>query len=154
MDYAISFYFSAPEVGLSLAGLALLLVAAFVGQHTGRMVTILAVAALTGASLWTANLLLNPAFELGGDAWNGLYRMDAFGSFTKLLIYLATIGCLIVTPKFFDATGEYRPEYPILDGLQRGGHGDDGFGRRSNDAVYRPRADEFVFLCPCQFHEE
>ena len=114
MDYAISFYFSAPEVGLSLAGLALLLVAAFVGQHTGRMVTILAVAALTGASLWTANLLLNPAFELGGDAWNGLYRMDAFGSFTKLLIYLATIGCLIVTPKFFDATGEYRPEYPIL----------------------------------------
>ncbi len=114
MDYASSFYFAAPEIGLSLVGLSLLLVAAFVGQHTGRIVTILAVAGLTGASLWTGHLLLNPAFELGGDAWSGLYRADAFGSFTKLLVYLATIGCLIVTPKFFDATGEYRPEYPIL----------------------------------------
>ncbi len=30
------------------------------------------------------------------------------------MIYLATIACLVVTPRFFDARGAYRPEYPVL----------------------------------------
>ncbi len=114
MNILNSLYFSAPEVSLTIAGLALLMVCAFGGDKTARTVTILAVAALFGAVAFTANLFINPAFELGGDAWGGIYRLDAFGSFAKILIYLATIGCLIVTPKFFDATGEYRPEYPVL----------------------------------------
>ncbi|WP_271438665.1 NADH-quinone oxidoreductase subunit NuoN [Pontixanthobacter luteolus] len=114
MEFANSFYFTAPEVGLTVSGLILLLVAAFVGQRTTRLITILAVAALFGAAAFTGNLLTNSALELGADAWGGLYRMDAFGSFAKILIYLATIGCLIVTPKFFEQTAEYRAEYPIL----------------------------------------
>lgn len=114
MDILNSLSLSSPEIVLTVSGLALLMVCAFVGDKSARIVTILAVSALFGAAAITANFLLNPAFELGGDAWSGIYRMDAFGSFTKILIYLGAIGCLIVTPKFFDATGEYRPEYPVL----------------------------------------
>ncbi|NMW31497.1 NADH-quinone oxidoreductase subunit NuoN [Altererythrobacter sp. RZ02] len=114
MDIVNSLALSSPEILLTISGLILLMVCAFVGDKAARIVTILAVAALFGATAITADFLTNPAFELGGDAWAGIYRMDAFGSFSKILIYLAAIGCLIVTPKFFDATGEYRPEYPVL----------------------------------------
>jgi NADH-quinone oxidoreductase subunit N len=114
MNIVTSLYFAAPEIGLSLAGLALLMVCAFAGDKAGRVVTILAVAALFGAFAYTLDLFTNPAFELGGDAWGGTYRLDAFGSFAKMLIFLATIGVLVVTPKFFDTKREYRPEYPVL----------------------------------------
>ncbi|MXO90338.1 NADH-quinone oxidoreductase subunit NuoN [Pontixanthobacter aquaemixtae] len=114
MGYLNSFYLSGPEVELSVAGLILLIVAAFAGQKSAKTVTALAVLALLGAAAFTVNLFTNSAFELGGDVWSGLYRMDAFGSFAKILIYIATIGCLIVAPKFFDAKGAYRPEYPVL----------------------------------------
>lgn len=114
MNIVTSLYFSAPEIGLSLVGLALLMVCAFAGDKAGRVVTILAVTALFGAFAYTLDLFTNPAFELGGDAWGGTYRLDAFGSFAKMLIFVATIGVLVVTPKFFDTKGEYRPEYPVL----------------------------------------
>ncbi|MCR2833742.1 NADH-quinone oxidoreductase subunit NuoN [Parerythrobacter lacustris] len=114
MSYASSFYFTLPEVILSLSGLALLMVAAFAGKASARIVTILSVAALFGAGIFTAHLLSDPAFALGGDAFSGVYRMDAFGSYAKILIYLATIGILMVTQRYFDSTGEYRPEYPVL----------------------------------------
>ena len=114
MGYLNSFYLSAPELALSVIALILLMIGAFGGRQTAKLVTIASVASLFGAIFFTADLLTNSAFELGADVWSGLYRMDAFGSFTKILIYLATIGCLIVTPKFFDAKGEYRPEYPVL----------------------------------------
>lgn len=114
MSYASSFYFTMPEIILAVAGLALLMVAAFAGKSSASLVTILAVAALFGAGIFTTHLLIDPAYSLGGDAFSGVYRMDAFGGFTKLLVYLATIGCLIVTPRFFGPSGEYRPEYPVL----------------------------------------
>ena len=114
MDYGISLYLTGPEIFLTVSGLILTLVAAWGGQKSARLCTILAVSALVGAAAITTNFLVSPAFELGGDAFGGLYRMDAFGSVAKLLIYVAAIGCLIVTPRFFDQGKEYRPEYPLL----------------------------------------
>ncbi len=114
MNYGISLYLTGPEIFLSISGLILTLIAAWGGQKSARLSTILAAGALVGAAVITANLLVNPSFEQGGDAFGGLYRMDAFGSVAKLLIYLAGIGCLVVTPRFFDQGREYRPEYPLL----------------------------------------
>ncbi len=110
MDILASLAITAPEIGLTVSGLALLMVCAFGGNRMANLVTILAVSALFGAVAYTAYLFTATPV----DGWAGIYRLDAFGSFAKILIYLATIGCLIVTPKFFDATGEYRPEYPVL----------------------------------------
>jgi NADH-quinone oxidoreductase subunit N len=113
MDLGISLYFTRAELILSLSGLALLLLAAW-RSDSGRLISILSVAALFGAGAWTLNLLTNSAFELGGDAFDGLYRMDAFGSFAKLLIYFAAIISLIIAPRYLEKVGGMRAEYPIL----------------------------------------
>ena len=57
MSYASSFYFTLPEIILSVSGLILLMVAAFAGKPSARLVTILAVTALFGAGIFTAHLL-------------------------------------------------------------------------------------------------
>ncbi len=114
MDYASSLYFTAAEIGLTISGLILLLVSAWGGQKSAKLVTILAVATLFGGLAFTAHLFTDASFASGGDAFGGLYRMDAFGSFAKILVYVAVIACLIITPRFFDAKGQYRPEYPVL----------------------------------------
>ncbi len=112
MDFGASLYFTGVEVGLSLAGLALLLVTAWTSARMARAITVAAVAALFGAAIFTAGALWNtsPAASAFGD----LYRVDAFGSFAKVLIYLSTIGVLVMTPKFFEERGAYRGEYPVL----------------------------------------
>jgi NADH-quinone oxidoreductase subunit N len=113
MDFASYLYLTGAEVGLSLTGLVLLLVTAWSSAKAARAITIAAVAALFGAVIFTA-VDLFPLTSPNGDAFGGLYRVDAFGSFAKILIYLATIACLMVTPKFFAERGAYRGEYPVL----------------------------------------
>lgn len=114
MDYTLSLRFTLPEIILSVSSLILLLIAAWGGNKSARLITILAVAALFAAGISVWEFLTNPSYEFGGDAFGGLYRMDAFGSFAKILIYFAAIISLMVAPRFFKAGGEYRPEYPVL----------------------------------------
>lgn len=114
MSYAASLYLTATEIGLSLSGLLLLLIVGWTGARSSRLVTGLAVAALSGAVVFTGYLLLGAGGSLTGDAFGGLYRVDGFSSLAKMLIYLATIACLIVTPRFFEERGGYRGEYPVL----------------------------------------
>ncbi|MEW4466693.1 NADH-quinone oxidoreductase subunit NuoN [Parasphingorhabdus sp. JC815] len=114
MDYGLSLIFTLPEIILTVSGLILILAAAWGGVKSARLVTILAVAAIFGASASALDLIVNPSFAAGGDAFNGLYRMDSFGSFSKLLIYFAGIVSLIIAPRFFTDIGTYRPEYPVL----------------------------------------
>ena len=114
MSYASSLYFTGAEIGLSLTGLALLLVCAWGGDKAARSVTILAVAALIGAAIFSGNLFSLAADGLPGRAFGDLYRADAFGSLAKILVYLASAAVLVVTPRFFAHTGSYRAEYPVL----------------------------------------
>ena len=114
MDYATSFYFTATEIGLSLAGLALLLVAGWQGNKSARTVTIISVVALFGAAIFSIGLFDRAMGEVAGRAFGDLYRADAFGSFSKVLIYVAAAAVLIVTPRFFERIDAYRAEYPVL----------------------------------------
>ncbi|MGB3752824.1 MAG: NADH-quinone oxidoreductase subunit NuoN [Parerythrobacter sp.] len=114
MGYAASLYSTLPEIILAVAALALVIVSAFGGVRRARLVSILSVAALFGAAAVAGYFLIAPDMATGADAFAGVYRMDAFASFTKLLIYLSAIACLVVTPRFFERTDEYRPEYPVL----------------------------------------
>ncbi|WP_435201042.1 NADH-quinone oxidoreductase subunit NuoN [Qipengyuania sp. 902] len=114
MNLASSLYFTGAEVGLSIVGLVLLLVSAWGGPRSARLVTILAVSALVGATLFSWHLFDLAVSETASRAFGDLYRADTFGSFAKILIYLATIAVLMVTPRFFDQRGAYRPEYPVL----------------------------------------
>jgi|TARA_R110002012_G_scaffold48060_12_gene125547 NADH-quinone oxidoreductase subunit N len=114
MSYATSLYLTGAEVGLSLTGLVMLLVAAWTGTRSARVLTIVTVAALIGAALFSMSLFDRATGEVAGRAFGDLYRADAFGSFAKILIYLASAAVLVVTPRFFAQTGSYRAEYPVL----------------------------------------
>ena len=119
MDFAPSFALVAPELLLTGAGLALLLVAAWGGDKAARLIAIAGAAALFGAGL-----MLVPGLHLGTDgpatlAFGGLLKVDSFALFAKALIYLAAIGALVVAPAFFAGAAAgtergMRAEYPVL----------------------------------------
>lgn len=118
MDFTASLALIMPELILTVAGLALLLVCAWGGDKLARPVAILAVAALFGAGF-----VILPGVHFGTgpvvDAFGGLLKMDGFALFAKALIYLSAIACLIVAPAFFnsEAAGSekgMRAEYPVL----------------------------------------
>lgn len=120
MDYNASFALVAPELTIGIAGLVLLLLAAWGGNKIARPVAILAAATLFGAGI-----MLVPGLHSGTGAgpdtlaFGGLMKVDAFALFAKALIYLAAIGCLVVAPAFFNGPEAgrergMRAEYPVL----------------------------------------
>jgi NADH-quinone oxidoreductase subunit N len=109
MDLGLSLYYTRPELILTFTGLFLLLIAAW-RSDSGRLLSILSVAALVAAGSYTIEFMGRPA----GDAFSGLYRMDAFASFTKLLVYIAAAISLMIAPRYLEKVGAMRAEYPIL----------------------------------------
>jgi NADH-quinone oxidoreductase subunit N len=109
-----------PELVLAAGAIALMLVSAWGGQGSTRLVSWAAVAVLIGAGL----ALLGPASK-GGAAFEGLYRADAFAAYAKVLIYVASSVAILIAPRFF-AQGrgdDLRPEYPVLILLSAAGMG-------------------------------
>jgi NADH-quinone oxidoreductase subunit N len=98
-----------PEIILSLGAIALLMVAAFAGDGATRLVNWVSIALLV-----VAGLSLTGAAGTGGDAFGGLYRADAFGTFAKVLIYVAAAVSIVIAPRFFEHEDRLRAEYPIL----------------------------------------
>ncbi|MBD58780.1 MAG: NADH-quinone oxidoreductase subunit NuoN [Citromicrobium sp.] len=114
MDYATSFGLVIPELVLTGAGLILLLIAAFAGEKSSRLVSILAAVALGAACFLVGPALAEGAGGVATMAFNGQFSADAFASFAKLLIYLSAIGCLMIAPGFFARRRAMKPEYPVL----------------------------------------
>ncbi|WP_394271085.1 NADH-quinone oxidoreductase subunit NuoN [Qipengyuania sp.] len=114
MDFAASLYLTGAEIGLSLTAFVVLLATAWGSRGVARLLTIVAVAALVGATIFTATLLDASLGGREGVAFGGLIIVDTFAALAKILIYVATIACLIMTPSYFARHGEYRGEYPAL----------------------------------------
>ncbi|MDR7153944.1 NADH-quinone oxidoreductase subunit N [Sphingobium xenophagum] len=98
-----------PELVLTIGGLILLMVAAFGGDGTARLVGSLSVVTLIGGGI-----ALFCSLAHGPDAFDGLYRADAFSVYAKALIYGAAAAAILLAPRFFSTDGALRPEYPIL----------------------------------------
>ncbi|MBB3860497.1 NADH-quinone oxidoreductase subunit N [Novosphingobium hassiacum] len=114
MDFARSLWLVAPETLLSVAGLILLLVAAWAGDKASRAISIAAVAVLTACAFLVAPALWAGAMGPDTEAFGGQYRADAFAAFGKLLIYAGAGVTLIVAPAFFDRFKAMRAELPLL----------------------------------------
>jgi NADH-quinone oxidoreductase subunit N len=110
MDVNASLALISPEIVLSFSSLALLLIAAW-RSDAGRLVSILAVAALVGAGAFAANYFCN---GVSADAFGGFYRVDSFGSFAKILIYFAAAIALVIAPGALEKMSAMRAEYPVL----------------------------------------
>ncbi|SFG32140.1 NADH dehydrogenase subunit N [Novosphingobium sp. CF614] len=114
MDWSQSLRLIAPEESLSLAGLVLLLVAAWSGDKAARLISILAVAALAAAAVLVAPALCGGAMGPDTSAFFGQFRADAFAGYAKILIYVSAAASLVIAPAFFERFNAMRAEYPIL----------------------------------------
>ncbi len=114
MVWSGSLWLIAPEEVLSLAGLALLMVAAWAGDKSARAISILAVATLVASAALVAPALCQGVHGPAALAFGGQYAADAFAAFAKLMIYAAAGAVLIVAPAFFDRFRAMRAEFPIL----------------------------------------
>ncbi|MEZ0242479.1 MAG: NADH-quinone oxidoreductase subunit NuoN [Sphingomonas sp.] len=120
MSYSAQLLMTLPEVVLGLGAILLMLVAAWGGQASTRLVSWAAVAVLAGAGI----SLFGPA-SAGGLAFDGLYHADMFAAFAKAVIYAAAAVSILIAPRFFASTSgdDLRPEYPVLILLSATGMG-------------------------------
>lgn len=100
----------APELVLSFSSLALLLFAAW-RSDSGRILSLLSIGVLAAAGFFAAQQL---GQGIKADAFDGLYRADAFSSFAKILIYFAAAMSLLIAPKALAKMGALRAEFPVL----------------------------------------
>ncbi len=110
----ISLALVAPEALLSLAGLALLLAAAWLGDGAARAISIAAAIALGTAFALVLPGVLDGAAGPATHAFGDQFRADAFAGFAKLMIFAASIAALIIAPAFFARLRAMRAEYPVL----------------------------------------
>ncbi|WP_213980026.1 NADH-quinone oxidoreductase subunit NuoN [Sphingomonas sp. dw_22] len=120
MNYSLQLLMTLPELVLGVGAIVLMLVAAWGGQQSTKLVSWVSIAVLAGAGI----ALAGPSSS-GGEAFGGLYRADMFSAFAKVLIFLAAAVAILVAPKFFERTSgdDLRPEYPVLILLSAAGMG-------------------------------
>jgi NADH-quinone oxidoreductase subunit N len=114
MDFAASLALIVPEIVLSLSGLVLLLVAAWAGDRSASLISILACIALGACFFLVAPAVCAGAAGPDTVAFSGQFRADAFAGFAKLMIFAASGAALVVAPAFFGRVGAMRAEYPVL----------------------------------------
>src|SRR6476659_4167242 len=114
MDWGQSLRLVGAEELFSVAGLILLVIAAWVGDKAARAISIATVAVRAAGAAFPAPALWHGLAGGLVSAFAGQYTGDAFSSFAKLLIYSAAGATLIVAPAFFDRTRSMRAEFPIL----------------------------------------
>ncbi|WP_126172350.1 NADH-quinone oxidoreductase subunit NuoN [Altericroceibacterium xinjiangense] len=114
MELTSSLGLIAPEILLSVAGLFLLLVAAWAGDRASSAISIAACVVLGAAFFLVAPSVCAGAAGLETVAFGGQFRADAFAGFAKLMIYAAAGAALVVAPAFFTRYAAMRAEYPVL----------------------------------------
>jgi NADH-quinone oxidoreductase subunit N len=114
MSWALSLRLLAAEDVLSIAGLVLLLIAAWGGDRKARAINWVSVLALVSAAVLSAPTLLAGASGAEVSAFYGQYSADAFAAFAKVLIYLSAAAALAMAPGFLEREGALRAEYPLL----------------------------------------
>jgi NADH-quinone oxidoreductase subunit N len=98
-----------PEILLACAAMFLLMLGAFGGARTTRMVSWLSI-----ASLLAAAALSGAPGEARAVGFSGLFVADGYASFGKVLIFLATAATILMGMEFAEREGFARFEYPVL----------------------------------------
>ncbi|MBX3478649.1 MAG: NADH-quinone oxidoreductase subunit NuoN [Brevundimonas sp.] len=106
-DLNLALHLAASELTLVIGGLVLLMVGAFGGERSTRLVSILSVLLLLAA---TGLAVTGPL----GAAFNGAFVADPLAVFAKALIYLSAAVCVILGDGWMARQRIARFEYPIL----------------------------------------
>ncbi|WP_332653352.1 NADH-quinone oxidoreductase subunit NuoN [Brevundimonas sp.] len=115
-DLISALQLSAPEAALAVGGLVLLMVGAFVGEKSARLVSVLSVLLLLAA---TALAVTGPL----GRAFNGAYVADPLAVYGKALIFLSSAVAIVLGDGWMKRTRIARFEFPVLIVLASAGMG-------------------------------
>ncbi|MCW2247566.1 NADH-quinone oxidoreductase subunit N [Azospirillum fermentarium] len=98
-----------PEIVLALSGLALLMLGVFRGDTSTRTVAYIAVVAMLFAAV------LSMGYGTGrAVTFNGLFVMDAFGVFIKVLVLVASSLAVLMSLSYLEREQIRKPEFPVL----------------------------------------
>ena len=100
---------AAPELFVAVAAMALLMLGVFRGEDSARGVAWLTVMVLIAAA---ALVLGGP--EDGAIAFNGLFVVDRFAEFAKVLILLGTALAVVMSMGYAQRANMERFEFPVL----------------------------------------
>jgi NADH-quinone oxidoreductase subunit N len=109
VNLAVDITLAWPELLVAVAAMLLLMLGAFRGDQSVRMVSWLAVGVLVVAGIL---VLAGPDSRVVG--FNNLFVVDAFADFAKILLLLGAVLTLILATPFNAREGIPQFEYPIL----------------------------------------
>src|SRR5688500_4025018 len=98
-----------PVMILTVGGIVLIMIAAFLGRRGISFCTWSAVALLLGSAI---ALIGEP--QSAGVQFGGQLTADAFGAFGKLIIYLSAAVAVVMAHNWFERDFEHGAEYPVL----------------------------------------
>ncbi|MFC0632324.1 NADH-quinone oxidoreductase subunit NuoN [Brevundimonas balnearis] len=98
---------AASELTLALGAMVLLMLGAFIGEKSARLISILSVALLIAAAAIAAYVPL-------GSAFDGAFVSDRFAIYAKVLIYLASAVAVVLGGGWMQRERIARFEFPIL----------------------------------------
>lgn len=96
-----------PELIMAIGALVTLMIGTFIGDRQVGLYQLSALLTLAAAAAAVVAL-----FGVEASVFSDTLAVDAFGGFAKLLIYAASIMCILIAPRFFGGT--MRAEYPVL----------------------------------------
>ncbi|WP_426050770.1 NADH-quinone oxidoreductase subunit NuoN [Brevundimonas sp. SL161] len=105
LSYALNL--AASELTLAIGALVLLLLGAFIGEKSARLISILSVALLVAAAAVAATGPL-------GQAFNGTYVADPLAIYAKVAIYIASAFAVVLGGGWMQRMNIARFEFPIL----------------------------------------
>ena len=105
LSYALNI--AASELTLAIGALVLLMLGAFIGEKSARLISILSVALLVAASAVAATGPL-------GEAFNGAYVADPLAIYAKVAIYIASAFAVVLGGGWMQRMNIARFEFPIL----------------------------------------
>ena len=98
-----------PELMLTVGGLVLRMVAAFVGRRGAAVTTWLSISVLIAATV-----ALIGAPSNAGPLFGGLASADWFSSFGKAIVFPSAAVAILMAHGWFERGTEHGPEYPVL----------------------------------------
>jgi len=96
-----------PELILAVGAMLLLLVGAFRGESSTKLISILSVLLIVASAYFS---MVGP----DAKAFHGAFVVDAFVRFTKAAILWSSAACILMAQRFFEDEGKQRFELPIL----------------------------------------
>jgi NADH-quinone oxidoreductase subunit N len=102
--------FAAPELVLVLGAMALLITGVFIGDKSAKQIGYACVGLLLVAVF---AVLFSPTAPTA-SLFDGAFRIDAFSTFAKVIIYLAAAVAILMSDQYFAGEKLRRFEYPVL----------------------------------------